>query len=735
MTRRLVWLLIGLRFVVIPAWIAAAIFAARELPTIGGTPANPLGGLVPSGTQAAGVEGRQVEKFGNTLLSRVAIVQRREEGLSAEEQRRTLALALAIDEGRIPLLHSIAFALPVTNTLGLFPSSREHGTTAITYLYFRQDVSAGARLALADTYSKMLREGGAHVIGVTGAERARDAELNHIEHALPRVELATVALIVFLLLLVYRTPFAPFVALGAAAIAYTVSMHVLGWAAEQSGASVPKEVEPILVALLLGIVTDYCVFFFSGMRRRLEAGSRGTEAAAETTLRYAPIILTAGLIVALGCATLVAGRLPVFRSFGPGMALTVLISLAVSLTFVPAALAVLGRYFFWPRVPEPREDEDDDARWVMRIRTTRPAALLIAVAAIAALAVAASFVRDAALGFTLIRGQPSSTEPRRAAEAAAAGFAPGIVAPTLLLLEGKGVREQADALARLEASLSRRPGVAGVIGPREAARLGRDPVFVNRQGDAARIALILEEEPFGANAIGALRDLEDAVPRHVAASGLQNVRAGLAGDTALAMETIDTVRGDTLRIAGAVILVNLLLLALFLRALCAPLYLLVASMLGLAASLGLTALVFEHVLGHQDLTYYVPFAASVLLLSLGSDYNLFVTGRIWQEAERRPLRDAVAHVVPRASRTIAVAGMTLAGSFALLALVPIRPMRELAFAMSIGILVDTFVVRSLLVPSLIILFGRWSWWPRHAPAPAAGAGGLGEPALAETRVD
>ena len=107
----------------------------------------------------------------------------------------------------------------------------------------------------------------------------------------------------------------------------------------------------------------------------------------------------------------------------------------------------------------------------------------------------------------------------------------------------------------------------------------------------------------------------------------------------------------------------------------------------------------------------------MLLLSLGSDYNVFLTGRIWQEAQRRSIRDAVATAGPRASATISAAGITLAASFAMLALVPIRPMRELAFAMSTGIVLDTFVVRSLLVPSLIVLFGRLSWWPRTAAAP------------------
>jgi RND superfamily putative drug exporter len=140
-----------------------------------------------------------------------------------------------------------------------------------------------------------------------------------------------------------------------------------------------------------------------------------------------------------------------------------------------------------------------------------------------------------------------------------------------------------------------------------------------------------------------------------------------------------------------------------------------------AATLGLTTAVFQGALGHEDLTYYVPFAAAVLLLSLGSDYNVFLAGRIWQEAQRRSIRDAVRTAGPRASATIGAAGITLAASFGMLALVPIRPMRELAFAMAAGILIDTFVVRSLLVPSTIVLLGRLSWWPRTADAPTQDA--------------
>jgi RND superfamily putative drug exporter len=151
------------------------------------------------------------------------------------------------------------------------------------------------------------------------------------------------------------------------------------------------------------------------------------------------------------------------------------------------------------------------------------------------------------------------------------------------------------------------------------------------------------------------------------------------------------------------------------RSAVALLYLLAASGLGLGAALGLTVYVFQGLLGHGELTYYVPFVASVLLLSLGSDYNIFLAGRVWDEARRRPIREAVVVGGSRAASAITVAGIVLALSFALLALVPLRPFRELAFAMTAGLLLDAFVVRTLLVPALMALAGPWSAWPRRFP--------------------
>jgi RND superfamily putative drug exporter len=246
---------------------------------------------------------------------------------------------------------------------------------------------------------------------------------------------------------------------------------------------------------------------------------------------------------------------------------------------------------------------------------------------------------------------------------------------------------------------------------------------VSEDGNAARLAVILDEEPLGGPAIDRFEELRAAMPALLRESGVGRAQVIYAGQTALAAETVSETVSDLKRIAIAGLCVNFLLLALFLRSLVAPLFLLGASVLAVAATLGLTTYVFEDLLGYGELTYYVPFAAAVLLVALGSDYNVYVVGQVWDEASRRPLRDAIATAVPRASRTISVAGIALALSFALLAIVPLRAFRELAFTLCVGVLIDAFVVRSMLVPALVSLFGNASWWPgrriRRRSQPAA----------------
>jgi RND superfamily putative drug exporter len=724
---------VGLRWLIVPAWIAAAAASALYLPSLGSGEPLALGGLVPSDASALRVGQRETELFRVPLTGDTVVVQRDPDGLSTAAQARALARALAVSRGAEDP-EGIAFALPIANTLGLFPGSRERGTTVLTYLFFEPQASLVDRVNEANVYASRIDRPDDALVGVTGPAPARYRQFLEIDSHIELVEIATVGLIFLVVGLTFRALGAPLVTLFAAGIAFIVSGGLIPWVGERLGVSVPEEVEPLVVALTLGIVTDYAVFYLAGYRRRLLEGLDRVEAARAATIRVTPIVATAGLIVVAGTAALLVGELEFFRAFGPALALTAAVSLVVSVTLVPAMLAIVGRRIFWPGVRAEqlgRAGADDFSAPIReaaaRFVSSLPVSVVLVVLCSGVLVIAASGISHTKLAFRLITGLSSDTQQRRAGKAAGLGFAPGVLAPTVLLVEEGANGERRAALIKLQEELEDEEGVAAVIGPREQIPQAPDDLFVTADGNAARFAVIFEDGPLGSDAIDDFRRLEDRLPELLRGVGLDGTQAGLTGQTALASETVEAVVGSSLRVGAVVLAVNFILLALFLRALVAPLYLLAASVASVAATLGLTTYVFQDLLGHSDLTYYIPFAAGVLLVSLGSDYNVYVVGRIWEELRVRPLRDAIAVAVPRASKAISVAGIALALSFAALAIVPLDAFRELAFMMSVGVLLETFLVRTLLIPALISVFGRTSTWPGRIRRPPE-AGEVSEPA-------
>lgn len=710
-----------LRWLIVPAWVVAAVAAVHALPGIGGLEPAPLSGLVPGDSPALRAQERSHELFEVPLLSGLVVVARKPDGLSAREQAKVVGLAVEASrrENRV--------AIPILNTLGLVPGSREKGTTAITYLFLPPEIAPLDQVETAQDYATRL--GGqlpGAFTGVTGSLAARDAESDAISSSIRWIEVGTVVLIFAVLALSFGSLLAPILTLAAAGIAFLIAERLVTWTAHRLGLSVPREVEPLILVLLLGIVTDYAVFFLAGTRTRLAAGASRVRSAWWTAAQYAPIIATAGLIVALGSATILVSSLDFFRAFGPGLALTVLVGLIVAITLVPALLGILGRAAFWPAglARGTGSGGSEEPSWQGRaagLVRYRPVAAVVVIASLAILVATAWGLAGTRLALTPIRGLDGDAGPARAYHQAALGFAPGIVAPTEIVVERAGIGGERRGLRKLLAALDEQPGVAGAVGPGTLPR-GRDRnLFESRSGDAARYLLVLNADPYSSRAADLVEGLEARLPLLLEEARLGEARAGIAGDTALGRDAVGAIERDLLRIGLAVVLVNIVLLALFLRALVAPLYLVLASALALLASVGLATTVFHGLLGFPDLTYYVPLTAGVLLVSLGADYNLFVVGRIWQEARRLPVGEAIAVAAPRASRAVTIAGVTLALSFSLLAIVPLAAFREFAFVMSVGILIDTFLVRTFLVPGLISLVGRASWWPgvpREAPSEA-----------------
>lgn len=719
-SRAFAWLVRGLRFLIIPALVVAAFAAWRYLPGVSSLPDSGVNALLPANTRAARSEAEASRLFGSSLLPRIAVVQRNPGGLTVAQQRRIVALAVRLDQDRLSGFPRGSRALPYINLARLLPGARERSTTAITFLGFPSALSPQSQRDYASDYARAVSVPGAQA-EATGFIPGSVAQSDAIERGLGWVELATVLVVAAIIGLYLRSLLAPLVTLAAAGIAYLISVGLVAYIAETQGLQLQNQAEPIIVVLLVGVITDYSVFFLSGMRGRLRAGEEPRSAAQEATAEVIGIIFTAGLLVAAGLATLRLASIGFVQTLGPAMAIVVLVSLCVAITFVPATMGLFGRALFWPglrpaRTAEPFLSRVGAAlrRAVARGTSWRWLAIPTVAVAVVGLVVAASGLAFTRLALTPIRALTSDTPTAHAAAEAERGFAAGIIAPTEIVLRRRDIGYRQERLGRFGRALARQPSVGAVIGA------GMSPIprkyrllFRTRSGDAARYYVVFRHHPYSSAAISDLGRLQRAMPHLLADAGLARADVLYAGDTALAKGTTRLVSRDLVVIGLAAALVNLLLLAIFLRSLVAPVLLVASSALAIAATFGLTTYIFRDFLNTPDLTYFVPLAVGVLLLSFGTDYNLFVVGRIWQEAKERETAEAIQIAVPRASRAISIAGLALALSFAALAIVPIAPFREFAVAIAIGVIIDTFVVRTLLVPALLGAFGDKSWWPSH----------------------
>ena len=708
------YLIVGLRFPLVLGWAAAVVAAVLFLPPLpssGGLP-----DLIPAGSPAAHADADAARLFGYPLEAGVAIVQRDPHGLPPPVVDQTARAALAYDrKASIPGLLAV---IPIPNSAGISPATagspidaacllagvRHNTSTIVTYLDFQADATMDQQVSDARAYADRYLT---HVVGVTGPVAAEYEQGVIIGRDLGWVELFTVLAIALIVGIRFRSVVAPLAALACAGIAYVVAIRIVAWGAQRAGITLPQDADPVLVVLLLGVTTDYCVFFLAGMRSRLAEGAGRLQAVRDSTAESAPIVFAAGLIVAAGTGALVVARGGLLRDLGPGLAATVLVSMVVSLTLMPALLGLFGGLMF--RNVAAGGSPGSGSRFA-RFATSKPVALLVIAGCVVGLGGAASYARGLGLGSPLIGEMPPSSDVVRAGAAAAAGSAPGILAPTEVLVIGPGAGSQTAAGNRLQDALRRQPGVASVVGPSVLPVSSPNPMIA-RDGGAVRFALVYNTDPLNATAIGQVRVLTARLPALGRAAGLRGVRYEVGGQTALTGDAINATASDLWRVGLAIMVVTLLLLLLFLRALLAPVYLLAVSLLAVLATLGLTVAICDAVVGSPDLVYFVPFAAGVLLVSLGSDYNVFVVGRIWEAARSLPARDAVAVAAPRASGAITTAGIALAASFGLLAVIPLEQFRQMAIIMAVGVMLDTIVVRSLLVPSLVALSGRTGMWP------------------------
>lgn len=702
-------LIVWLRFPILLAWIAGTVLATAHLPSAFESESGELGSLLPRSSSALEVESKAIRTFGLPLLSRTIVVAHRSAGFSPDEVAAATRYIATTDQKKGS---GAIRAVPLVDTPGLL-AAHQSATTLLAYLYIDPSLSESEQQQLAEQFASGLKRAtGAGAAEVTGALPATRAETSVTNDFIVWVELATVLLVVGILALYFRSVGVPLLGLVSVTIAYLCADRVLGWVAERFGISIPQEADPVIVGLIFGVLTDYLVFFISGYRQRLEEGIDSRSAVVAVTGELLPVIFTAALMIAGATLTLLISGMSFLAAFGPAMAVAVVVAAAVAMTLVPAVLAIFGRVLLWPRQPSVQSADRADgapARSGFRGALIGAAVrfpVLTTILCLVLLGAAASGIGKLALGNPIIRGLPETTSPRKGYELTATGLGPGVLGPTMLVVEEEDIVSRSDELAALESSLAEQDGVAGVVGPGTQRLPGGSGVLLAPSGDAARYVLVLDGDPDGARASEALSRVEERLPVLLERSGLAAAKTGVTGDTSIATELTEDTWGAFERVAPAALAVLLLLLWVLLRSRTAPLYLVGVSLLVVAAALGLTVYVFQDLLGYGQLAFFVPVASAILLLALGADYNVFLINRIWREADQAELKPAIRTASAEAGRAITVAGIILALSFAAVALIPIQSFREIAFAMCVGLLLDTLIARTLLIPALVSLFGR-----------------------------
>jgi RND superfamily putative drug exporter len=236
--------------------------------------------------------------------------------------------------------------------------------------------------------------------------------------------------------------------------------------------------------------------------------------------------------------------------------------------------------------------------------------------------------------------------------------------------------------------------------------------YLSPESEVTQIRVILAQDPYDNAAIDLIPGLRRAVAAEAPAYGAE-ARILAGGQTAAYADIRQTIGEDFWRVAAITVAGILLVLILLLRALVAPLYLVATVLLSWMASLGLAAFLFQDLLGHSGVSYFLPLIVFVLLVALGSDYNIFLMSRVREESDRLGIHDGIQVASARTGTVITSAGIILAGTFAAMAIAPLRMLLQIGVTVALGVLIDTFVVRSMLVPAITALFGKWAWWPWH----------------------
>jgi putative drug exporter of the RND superfamily len=498
--------------------------------------------------------------------------------------------------------------------------------------------------------------------------------------------IASASVVTVLLLLIYRSPFLWIVPLLVVGFAHQTSSAMIYGFVTKLGLTANSQNTGLLPILVFGVGTDYALLLIARYREELRRFEDKHEAMVNALRRAGPAIIASGGTTIVGLLCLLAADLNSTQGLGPIGATGIFSAFVAMITLLPAALLIFGRRIFWPFVPEYGSASGaPNGIWskIGRFVSGRPRAIWVSTVVVLGVLALGFVGTDTHLAHEdAFRTEPESIAGQRLL---AASFPAGSGAPTLVLA-------RAEAAVQVEAVITDTPGVVDVRPDGEA-------------GDLVAFAVTLDADPNSQAAFDIVDDLRDRV------HAIPGAEALVGGQDAMDLDVARANASDRLTVIPLVLGVVLVILVLLLRAFVAPLLMTLTSILSFFSAFGASVLVFEHVFGFPALASQVILLSFVFLVTLGVDYNIFLMSRVREEASRVGTREGTLRGLAVTGGVITSAGLVLAATFSVVTVLPLVAMTQLGFIIALGILLETMVVRSIVLPALSLDLDRHVWWP------------------------
>ncbi|NMO94492.1 MMPL family transporter [Paenibacillus lemnae] len=526
--------------------------------------------------------------------------------------------------------------------------------------------------------------------------------------------IATVVLVLVILLLIYRSPVLALIPLVAVGFAYGVISPVLGYMAGEGWITVDSQAIAIMTVLLFGAGTDYCLFLISRFRQDLYEEKSRKKALFKALTQTSGAIAMSGITVIAAMLALLFAEYGAYYRFAIPFSVAILVMFIASLTLVPAMLAILGRGSFFPFVPRTPEMEEERARRknkpvkhrkkqkddaIGRLATRKPWTItLVGLVLLGSLAAVTPQLR---FTYDLLSSFPEDMPSREGFNIIGDKFSPGDLAPVKVMVDSTGQE------VNLQESLS---GLSFISDTGEPAQGAVNP-------NIAAYDVKLAVNPYDQEAMDRIPEIRSAAEQALGDAGVSDPasKVWIAGQTATQYDTEVVGERDIMVVIPFIIGFITLLLLLYLRSIISTLYLMLTLILSYFSTLGLGWLILHYGLGAEAIQGTIPLYSFVFLAALGEDYNIFLISSIWKKSRSMPLKQAIREGVHETGPVITSAGLILAATFAVLATLPIQVLVQFGVITAVGVLLDTFIVRPLLVPAITTLLGKWAFWPGKAP--------------------